>query len=336
MRILTALAITACLAAAETGSKSEQARDLIKRSRETADASWLARAEDTIRGVDDFESNKVRVQILLGREEWSKAAELASKLNKKMPDDPLLYAMMADAYIALGDYTRAEKEIQFLIDLRRTSPSAMVRGAQLREVFGDTEGAMEWFTQAYRLTSASDTEERARVLTLAARMNTSIGKFDLAGKYLEQALKLQADYPFAVAQLASLRLAEGKKDDAAAAARRLPRTAQSLALLARATGDWEEFRKEARAAEDLPSNANRELALSLAASDPAEALRVASKEYARRKDISTADAYAWTLHAAGRTADAVPVIEAIVKLGTKDAGVAAHAKAIRDAASKTN
>lgn len=278
MRILTAFVITAALAAAESGSKTDQARQFIKRARETADVSWLARAEETIRGVDDFDSNKVRVQILLGREEWSQAAELASKLNKKMPDDPLLYALMADAYIALGDYARAEKEVQFLIDLRRTSPAAFVRGAQLREVFGDTDGAMEWFTQAYRLTSATDTEERARILTLAARMNKSIGKTDLADKYLTQALKLQPGYPLAIAQ---------------------------------------------QAPEPGPT-------------DPAEVLRAASEAYSHRKDIATACAYAWALHNAGRSAEALPIIESVVKLGTKDLGVAAHAKAIRDAVSKAN
>jgi tetratricopeptide (TPR) repeat protein len=338
MRTLLVLIAVSTIAAAEGPSKVDSAKEFLKQWRATGDASLLDRAEEPLKGFADFEADKIRVEILLAKEEFTRAVELASALNRKMPDDPHLYASLTDAYLALGDYARAEKEAQFLVDLRRASPAAFLRGAQLREVFGDTAGAMEWYTQAYRLISANDAVERGRVLAMAARMNTRIGRFDLAEKYLKQALSTAPKLPAALAALAELRLAEGKKDEAADTARLLPVSPRALGLVARATGSWDAFAEAARASEDKAVNANRDLALYYAdvAGNPAEALRIASKEYARRKDISTADAYAWALFKAGQANEARKVADEIVKLGTKDSGVADHVAAIRAAGAKGN
>src|SRR3712207_6138535 len=49
--------------------------------------------------------------------------------------------------------------------------------------------------------------------------------------------------------------------------------------------------------------------------DPAEALRFAEKEWAKRQSVFTADALAWALHVNKRSAEALPYLDKAVALG---------------------
>ena len=70
------------------------------------------------------------------------------------------------------------------------------------------------------------------------------------------------------------------------------------------------------------------------------ALAIAEREFARRKDVFTRDAYAWALHRNGRSSEARSQIETALGIGIKDARMLYHAGAIcasvgdRDAAAK--
>ncbi len=58
--------------------------------------------------------------------------------------------------------------------------------------------------------------------------------------------------------------------------------------------------------------------------DPAEAVRLAQAEWARRQSVFTADALAWALHAAGRDAEALPLAARADELGRRDATADFH------------
>ena len=58
--------------------------------------------------------------------------------------------------------------------------------------------------------------------------------------------------------------------------------------------------------------------------DPAEALRSAEKEWARRQSVFTADAMAWALHVNKRSAEALPYADRAVALGWRDPEVLRH------------
>src|SRR5207249_10303666 len=66
--------------------------------------------------------------------------------------------------------TLFRSKAQWMINMRRGNVPAMIRGAFLRTVFGETEGALEWLTSAFKLTSFTETEERAWLLTHIARL----------------------------------------------------------------------------------------------------------------------------------------------------------------------
>jgi Flp pilus assembly protein TadD len=67
---------------------------------------------------------------------------------------------------------------------------------------------------------------------------------------------------------------------------------------------------------------------------PSRAVVLAERELRVREDVFTLDALAWALAAAGRTADAEPVIVRALAVGTQDGRLFLHAAAIADAAGR--
>jgi len=90
------------------------------------------------------------------------------------------------------------------------------------------------------------------------------------------------------------------------------------------------YERQARDITGQPDNANRELILYYAdyAHKPAEALRIARAEIARRQDIPTLDAYAWALYANGEYQQARAKLDKALKIGIRDAKLFDHAAAI--------
>ena len=326
---------------------NELAKALVRRGRETGDADYYRQAaravEESLRiEPDNFEGQKARVMVMLGRQEFSAALELARKLNKRIPDDVLLYGLIADACMALGDYSEAEAKAQWMINMRRGNVPAMIRGAFLRTVFGETEGALEWLTSAFKLTSFTETEERAWLLTHIARLRLETGKPELADQLLNQALGLFPDYYFTLDLLADTRSAQGKFAEAADLLRRAqklaphPRRLFSLAVALKKAGSPEaesalaEFERRAREVEGKPDNANRELIFYYCdyVRKPAEALRIARAEIDRRRDILTLDAYAWALYSSGQYQEARAQLDTALKVGIRSASLFDHAAAI--------
>ncbi|MGI8988767.1 MAG: tetratricopeptide repeat protein [Bryobacteraceae bacterium] len=184
---------------------------LAKRFRETGDPAYLKQAEDAVQeslrlAPANFDGRKARVAIRLQERRYADALEEAQALNKQVPDDNPVYGYIADAQIALGNYAEAEAATQTMLDMHRVNAPALQRGAELREIYGDLEGAREWWNSALRLTSATDTEERAWIATHLAMVDLHAGTLDRAEKILQEILKQEPGYPAAVNALARVRL----------------------------------------------------------------------------------------------------------------------------------
>jgi hypothetical protein len=80
----------------------------------------------------------------------------------------------------------------------------------------------------------------------------------------------------------------------------------------------------------IADNSNHELVLFYAdhARQPAKALEVAQREYARRHDVFTLDCYAWALHVNGQNVQAQKQIEAALSPGIQNARFFRHASEI--------
>ncbi len=133
---------------------NELALALTQRARETADPRFYLQADEAVKtslalSPDNFEALKVRTWAMLGQHRFAEALTLATTLNKKVPDDLMVYGMLTDANIELGKYDDAEKSAQWMLDLRPGNIPALTRAAYLRELFGDIEGAIDLMQQAF-------------------------------------------------------------------------------------------------------------------------------------------------------------------------------------------
>jgi tetratricopeptide (TPR) repeat protein len=88
-----------------------------------------------------------------------------------------------------------------------------------------------------------------------------------------------------------------------------------------------EFEQKSLAETNRADNSNRELIFYYAdyAHEPVQALEVAKREFARRHDAYTLDAYAWALYMNGRYPEAREQIEKALAVGLRDARVLRHA-----------
>lgn len=330
----------------------ELAMALARRARETSDPAFYARALDTLDEAEriapgDYQVGRVRVWTLLGQHRFAEARDEAKALNRRAPDDVLVYGLLGDAHLELGEYEDAEDALQWMMNLRPGNVPALTRGAYLRELIGDVAGALEFMGSALERTSLDEVEDRAWIATQIAHLYLSTGRVPEAETAALKALDLFADYHYALAQLAGVRAAQGRHDEAVTLLRQRYAQAphpENLYDVGRAlsragrTGEarkaFAEFETKARAEMAGADNCNRELSAYYVdeANRPAEGLRVAELELARRRDVFTLAAHAWALSAVGRTAEARRQMEAALAVGIKDARLLYHAGVITDRA----
>jgi tetratricopeptide (TPR) repeat protein len=318
---------------------------LVRRAQETSDIGFYAQAEEAVKksleiAANNFDTEKIRVSILLGEHEYPAALEAAQALNKRVPDDVMVYGLLTDADIELGNYKDAEVAAQWMLNLRPGNLPALNRAAHLRELFGDTEGAYELMEIAYQSTPAVEPDERARLLTEMGHLRLVSGSTDQAEQLFQQALRYSPKYPCALGNLARVRITEKRYNEAVALLEeryQVAPEAGNLYDLAEAL-EWGGHESEAkRAFADFESkslaeslrkhSSNRELVFYYAdhVRQAAKALQVARQEYAWRHDVYTRDAYAWALHVNGQDAEAANQIETALAVGIRDAKIFAHA-----------
>ena len=333
---------------------TELALALARRARETSDPAYYEQAEEAIKSSlrlapGNFEARKMQAWVLLGRHEFAAALELARALNKQAPDDLLVYGFLTDAHAELGNYKEAEEACQWMLDLRPGNTPAFTRAAYLRELFGDVDGAIELMTAAYERTPPTEVEDRAWMLTQLAHLQMLAGRLEYAEQLLIDALALFPKYHYALGNLAKVRSGQGKHAEAADLLKQryeaaphpenLHALAEALERAGRAKeaeAAYVEFEAQALRESAGWDNANRELVFYYAnhARKPAEALRIAQLEIARRQDVYTLDAYAWALHVSNRSAEARAHIDRALAVGIKDPEVLSRAAMIGAAAGK--
>jgi len=88
-----------------------------------------------------------------------------------------------------------------------------------------------------------------------------------------------------------------------------------------------EFEQKSLLETNRADNSNHELIFYYAdyAEQPAKALEVAKREYARRHDVFTLDCYAWALHVNGQNEEAHKQINIALAVGIRDAKLFRHA-----------
>ena len=316
-----------------------------RRARETSDVQYYAKAEETLEhslalAPDNYEGLKTKAWLQLGRHEFARALETATTLNKRTPDDVIVYGYLADANTELGNYKEAVAAVQWMLDLRPGNIPGLTRAGYQRELHGNLPGALELMQMAYDSTPSAETEDRAWLMTQMAHLHLVAGDLPKAELYASRALGLFPAYHYALGALAQVCVERKRYDDAvkllrkryAAAphAENLYALAEALELAGQtseAQKDFVEFERKSLAETSLADNSNHELIAYYAdhAHQPEKALAVARRELARRKDAFTLDAYAWALAATGDYRAANAQMQKALQVGVKDPKILSHA-----------
>ena len=331
---------------------NELALALSRRARETADPAfykeaWSATEKSLQLETGNLEARKLQVWILLGQHDFPRAVEAAEQINRTVPDDVLVYGFLSDGYVELGKYREAEKAAQWMLDMRPGNVPGLTRAAHLRELFGDHNGAVELMDTAYQRTADGEVEDRAWILTQIAHLSLLTCRTDAAEKLLTDALALFPNYHYALAQLAEVRVQQGRVSDAVTmrerhyAAAPHPENQYELGVALERAGRsedareaWQQFETAAKREMASWDNANIELIYYYAdhADRPADALSLARREAARRGDVRTLEALAWALHKNGLSREAHLEMAKALAVGVKDPVSFYRAGAIANAA----
>jgi tetratricopeptide (TPR) repeat protein len=284
----------------------------------------------------NYEARKLQVGVLLGKHQFTDALALAKELNHKIPDDIAAWGLLVDVNAAIGNYAEAERDGQWILDLRAGSSLGFAKAAMLRELFGDPEGAFEFFEESRRRTSAGDIDELAWLLTEEARMQLESGNLSKAEDLANQALHLWRDSQLALGTLADVRMEQHRPAEAATLFEQRYRAMPSAENLY----DWAQALEKSGDTQhshllfaDFEEKALRDPACALSLVyyytnyklDAAHALRLAAQQASIRQDVATLDAYAWALYANGKYPQARQQLDRVLAVGIRNPTYFCHA-----------
>lgn len=325
------------------------AEALLARSRVSADPRDASRAEALAARAVALAPKEARSWNLkawsdMTAHRFGEALAAARKAERLGPASAMNLGLLSDALTELGRYSKAVAVTQTMVD-RFPGLPAYSRAAHLRFLHGDLAGAVSLMRQAVKA-GRPRSEETAWTLAQLSELYLHDGKMELAEQSAQAAL---ATYPGLLqgeAQLARVREAQGRFEEAlelyARAARDQPspdlvfplwKLAHRLDREAEAKRQAELLRALARL-DEKPGLYRRVLALFFA-EQPAgleAAERLARLDLKSRPDLYSQDTLAWVLYRAGELAQSREHAQAALKLGTPDVTIKYHAGIILSAA----
>ena len=292
---------------------------------------------------EDQGAQKLHASLLLTFHSFPEALEAGRALLQKYPQDSFVYGVLTDANVELGNYDEAVEAVQKMVDLK-PSMESYARVSYIRSLYGDTDGAIEAMTTAANIADPMDKEGRAWCIVHLGNEYFKAGQYQRAENSYDSALRVFPDYHFALAGKGLARMANGDYENAikflTQAQDRIPLTETVIALgdLYQKTGNTEKATEQYNLVEVIEKKLNlttdqRRLALFWADHNMNldEALEIAARAHSIRKDVLTADIYAWCLYKKGRFAEADAASKEAMRIKDKDARTFYHAGMIEKA-----
>jgi len=314
----------------------------IKRARAGGDFSLNSKAETAVDKAlqlapEDVPARKLKASLCLTFHRFPEALELGKKLQAELPGDAFVYGVLTDANVELGNYAEAVEAAQKMVDLKPNSNS-YARVAHLRSLYGDYSGAVEMFKTAARTADPADKEAQSWCLVQLGDELWKNGKYTEAEKVYDEALQNFPHFHLALAGKGRARAAQNNFETALKflndANNRVPNVETAILLgdIYTRQGNAEKARQQYDLTEVIEQkigagNDRKRLALMWADHNLRidEALLITRREYAQRKDIFTADAFAWTLYKKGQLTDARTAITSALNPKAGDARIFYHA-----------
>ena len=306
------------------------------RWRETADASYLPRSDEALRRAVRFGADDANAVVGLGslaliRHEFRTALAFGRQAQRLLPGSYRPYGIVGDALVELGRYDEAFAAFDRMVSLR-PGLASYARVAYARELTGDRAGARAAMRLAL-VSAAGQPEPTAWAHVELAKLELALGGTDAARRHAMAALRVLPGYSTARVELARVDAAEGNLHAAIGAARLATEaapTAQAVTLLGdllESAGRTEAARRQRATVgviERLLAAGGVQVDLESAVyrADnlirPSETVELARHARAERPSIYGDDALAWALARAGRCAQAMPLAERALRLGTQD------------------
>jgi tetratricopeptide (TPR) repeat protein len=330
-------------------SRSNDAKSLTQlglgyqqRMRETADSSYLLRAQHVLRKAvrlapDDPDAVGALGSLALSQHRFREALALGRRAQRLAPATARHLGVVGDALVELGRYDEAFATFDRMIGLK-PSLSSYARVSYARELLGRPDDAIEAMELALDAAGAQ-AEPRAWTNVELGKLHLGQGRLAPAERHFRAALHAFPGYVFALEALARVEAARGRHEQAIALARRavdavpLPQFVATLGDLLRVSGRGREAREQYSvigAIERLQGANGVRTDLETALFDVDHGLRLsdaldrARRAHRERPSIEADDVLAWALARNGQCAEALRFSKRALRLGTRDAPKVFH------------
>jgi len=322
------------------------AEALLRQTRVTGNAGLANEAESALRRVvardpEDYGACRMLAAVYVSQHRFADGRAEASRCRLMRRDDAWLLGVMGDAELELGEYDDAFEAFDVMMALRPNA-SSYARASYARELQGDMTRALELMRMALSATAPGDPEAVAWHLAQIGHLQLALGQVREAERSFAHADHVFPGHPMAAEGRARVLIA--RQDLGGALALLEPQVAamptpDGLALIGdvqAALGSAVDADRSYRLAEaawmsDAPEPARLARFLATRGRRLRDALDLARREAAVRRDIFTDDALAWALFRAGDIGGAAAAIGRALRTGSKDRTIRYHAAAIAHA-----
>lgn len=294
----------------------------VQQARSTADPATYDRAEKalrtsfTVRAEGNTDAETGMGALAAARHDFPAALRWARKATASGPYSSSAYGVLADAYTQLGRYDEADEAVQKMTDLRPDAAS-LARASYAFELKGETDRARALMRRSLAAAASradtsfahnvlatldlQDADPRAALTRTRTGLRAAPGDSALletrarAHLALGDTAKALADYraAVAVAPLPHYLLGLGELE-------------QSLGHREQAESQYTLLRAQDRVRQAAGDPADTDAILFEADhGDPRRAVTMAEQTLRTRPFVAVHDAYAWSLHLAGRDTEAL-------------------------------
>lgn len=320
------------------------------------EAHYLPRVETLLdealaRNPSHVQARVLKAELLAKLHQFEDARALAETLISENPHFAHPYGILVDALVETGAYPEAVAAADEMVR-RRPSLAAYARISYLRELHGDTEGALKAMHLAAEA-GVTGRADRAWALTQLGHLYLAEAQTARALTLFEGVLQESPGYTDALAGMAHVYLVNGLPEtavgifrsayDGAPKAAYLEGLSEAYLVLgdaARADSVDQHVLAALNEEAQFGSDVDMELADFMAERGLRldEALHRAQANYERRPGHRhTLETYAWALHKSGRSQEAIPYIEqALHRLPQADGKLDYRAAQIYEAVGQTD
>ncbi len=282
---------------------------------------------------ENFEALTLKALLYMSQHHFADGLSIAEKAQKINPYNALIYGMLVDGNVEMGNYKAAVENSDKMVSIRPDIRS-YARISYLREIHGDYPGAIQAMKLAVESGGAGDEPTEWTRIQLA-RLYENMGDLKSAEMHYMIALQERPDYPYATAGLGHIAMLNNDLPKAisyyeqASAAVDDYAIKEQLSQLYRMNGNKEKANsllkniidgmnndgKKGEQDESIGHYADRELAYAyLLQNDPENALKHALIEYNRRpENIDVNQTVGWVYYKSGDAQKAANYMEMALK-----------------------